>query len=80
MFIPHIRYGTYSAVHKAVPLPETLAICTVCALAMPLGLSAIITPSALGKDTRAAAGMVLVSHVLSCFTIPLILAVYTLMI
>lgn len=65
---------------KAVPLPETLAICTVCALAMPLGLSAIITPSALGKDTRAAAGMVLVSHVLSCFTIPLILAVYTLMI
>lgn len=65
---------------KFVPLPETLAVCAVCALAMPLGLSAIITPSALGRDTRAAAGMVLVSHVLSCFTIPLVLAVYTLMI
>ncbi len=67
----------FLAALTAVPLPETFSVCALCSLAMPLGLSAVITPSALGRDTRAAAGMILVSHVLSCFTIPLVLAVYT---
>lgn len=52
--------------------PEVLVICTVCSLAMPLGLNTIVIPSAYGKDTSTAAGMALVSHLLSVLTIPLI--------
>lgn len=59
-----------------IPLPETFAICAICSLAMPLGLNTIIVPSALGKDTKVASGMALVSHVLSCLTIPAVLALF----
>lgn len=56
-----------------IPFPETFAICAMCSLAMPLGLNTIIIPSAMGKDTKVASGMALVSHVLSCVTIPVFL-------
>ena len=39
---------------------------------MPLGLNTLVIPAAYGKDTSAAAGMALVSHLLSCITIPLV--------
>ena len=52
--------------------PEAFVICTICSLAMPLGLNTIVIPSAYGKDTSTAAGMALVSHLLSVLTIPLI--------
>lgn len=58
------------------PMPETFATCAVCSLAMPLGLNTIIIPSALGKDTRVASGMALVSHILSCLTIPVIFMIF----
>lgn len=54
------------------PMPETFATCAICSLAMPLGLNTIIIPSALGKDTKVASGMALVSHILSCLTIPMV--------
>lgn len=57
-------------------LPYELAICTVCASAMPLGLNTIVVPSAYGKDTSFASGIVLVSHVLSCITIPLMFFIF----
>lgn len=53
-------------------MPETIRICALCSLAMPLGLNTIVIPSALGKDTSVAAGMTVISHLLSCITIPLI--------
>ena len=53
-------------------IPETIYICALCSLAMPLGLNTIVIPSALGKDTSVAAGMAVISHLLSCITIPLI--------
>ena len=58
-----------------VSLPEDLkniAVCAVCSLAMPLGLSTIVIPGGYGKDTSVAAGMTLVSHLLSAATIPLV--------
>lgn len=55
-----------------VKIPETIKICALCSLAMPLGLNTIVIPSALGKDTSVAAGMTVISHLLSCITIPLI--------
>lgn len=54
---------------------RTFIICAVCSLAMPLGLNTIVIPSAYGKDTRVASGMTLVSHVLSCITIPAVFVV-----
>ena len=58
------------------PFPKTFATCAICSLAMPLGLNTIIVPSALGKDTKVASGMALVSHVLACITIPVVFALF----
>ena len=61
------------------PLPRTFAVCAVCALSMPLGLNTIIIPAAYGKDTRVAAGMALVSHIISCVTIPAVFMLFEMM-
>ena len=55
-----------------IPTQRNLVICTVCSLAMPLGLNTIVVPRGYGKDTSVAAGMALVSHLLSAATIPMI--------
>ena len=57
-------------------LSEVFLICSVCSLAMPLGLNTIVIPSAYGKDTSTAAGMALISHVLSCMTIPIVFLLF----
>lgn len=62
-----------------LPLPDTMIICAICSLAMPLGLNTIVIPSAYGKDTSAAAGMAIISHILSCITIPLVLLLLAVM-
>lgn len=69
----------FLALLNMISLSETFAVCAVCALAMPLGLNTIIIPSAYGKDTRVASGMALVSHVLSCVTIPVIFMIFELL-
>ncbi len=53
-------------------LDRTVVICTVCTVAMPLGLNTVVIPAAYGKDPTTAAGMALISHLLSCLTIPVI--------
>ncbi|MBE6549840.1 MAG: hypothetical protein E7670_05375 [Ruminococcaceae bacterium] len=53
-------------------------VCTVCSVAMPLGLNTIVIPSAYGKDTTVASGMALVSHLLSCLSIPVIFMILNL--
>ena len=67
----------FMVLFKFLPLPETMVICSICSLAMPLGLNAIVIPSAYGKDTSMAAGMAIISQLLSCITIPLVLSVMT---
>ena len=59
-----------------VELPAGVELCTVCALAMPLGLNTIVVPAAYGRDTSVAAGMALVSHLLSCITIPVVFMLF----
>lgn len=68
--------GIFLGVMSRVPMEETFAVCAICSLAMPLGLNTIIIPSAQGKDTKVGAGMALVSHVLSCVTIPLVFMLF----
>ena len=53
-------------------LPSTMYLCSLCVLAMPFGLNTIVIPSAAGKDTSVAAGLAVVSHLLSCITIPVV--------
>lgn len=55
-----------------VKLEYSLALCIVCNLAMPLGLSPVVVPAAYGRDTSDAAGMTLISHLLSCVSIPVV--------
>ena len=64
----------FIGIARFVPVPETAYVCSVCALAMPLGLNTIVIPSGLGKDSSEAAGMALISHLVSCVSIPLIFA------
>ena len=55
-----------------LPVSDTVFICALCSLAMPLGLTTVVIPAAYGKDTTTASGMALISHFLSCLTIPLV--------
>jgi len=55
-----------------ISLPQNIVVCTICSLAMPLGLSTLVIPSGYGKDTSVAAGMAIVSHLFSAVTIPMI--------
>lgn len=62
----------FIGISKFVPFENTVFICALCSLAMPLGLNTIVIPSAYGKDTSTAAGMAVISHLLSCITLPFI--------
>ncbi len=68
VIIPLIFVGIF----QLLPLPTLFEVCAVCAVSMPLGLNTVVIPSAYGKDTSVAAGMALISHLLSCITIPII--------
>ena len=65
----------FIAVTSFFEISEATYICALCSLAMPLGLNTIVIPSALGKDTTVSAGMTVISHLLSCITIPLIFSI-----
>jgi predicted permease len=62
----------FIGVFKFMPMTQTIMVCTICSLAMPLGLSTIVVPGGYGRDTSVAAGMAIVSHLLSAITIPII--------
>lgn len=66
--------AVFIAICSLVNLPETVYICALFSLAMPLGLNTIVIPSAYGKDTTVAAGMAIVSHLMSIVTIPLVIS------
>lgn len=59
-----------------VAMPRELAVCGLCSIAMPLGLNTVVIPAAYGQDTSVAAGMALISHLLSCITIPVMFLVF----
>lgn len=65
----------FVAAASFIDIPKTIFICALCTLAMPLGLNTIVIPSAYGKDTSIAAGMAVISHLLSVVTIPIIFMV-----
>lgn len=48
----------------------------LCATAMPLGLNTVVFPAAYGGDTTPGAGMVLISHLISIITIPVMFSIF----
>lgn len=62
----------YIILFSFISVSETVRVCSICSLAMPLGLTTLVVPGAYGKDTSVAAGMTIVSHLLSAITIPII--------
>ena len=73
---PLAAIGIFWVLKLLIDIPESYVICAICSLAMPLGLNTIVIPSAYGKDTSTAAGMALVSHLLSVLSIPLIFYIF----
>ncbi len=73
--IPFVFMFVLFGLAKFLPITETMLICAVCSIAMPLGLNTIVIPSAYGKDTTSATAMALVSHTLSVITIPIVFMV-----
>ena len=69
---PLVGLGIFALLSIWWQIPDVYVICTICALAMPLGLNTIVVPAAYGKDTSTAAGMALVSHLFSLLSIPVI--------
>ncbi|MBR5553876.1 MAG: AEC family transporter [Clostridia bacterium] len=73
--IPLVFIGIFSILPPVIP--RSVVLCTVCCVSMPLGLNTVVVPSAYGKDTSVAAGMAIVSHLLSCLTIPVVFMIIT---
>lgn len=57
-------------------LTETMLICGMCMVSMPMGLNSIVVPAAYGKDTSQAAALSVVTHLLSIITIPLMFLLF----
>ena len=68
---PLLFIAVFAFVPTGNVLTETVLICAMCVMAMPTGLNTIVIPAAYGKDTSDAAGMALITHILSVGTIPL---------
>lgn len=63
-----------------LPIPNGVALCMICSVAMPLGLNTIVIPKAYDLDTSTGSSMALISHIMSCGTIPLIFMLFELLV
>ncbi len=63
-----------------IKTPITVMTMALFAFAMPLGLNTVIFPAAYGNDTKIGASMAMISHTLSVITIPIMFALFTLII
>ncbi|MBQ9846014.1 MAG: AEC family transporter [Oscillospiraceae bacterium] len=59
-----------------IPISRTIYICAVVSISMPLGMNIVVIPSAYGENRPICSGLVIVSHLLSCITLPLILSIF----
>ena len=60
-----------------LPIDDSIVLCALCVLSMPLGLSPVVVPAGYGEDTSLAAGMAVISHALSVITIPIVFAIFS---
>ena len=63
-----------------LPIPKSVSLCIICSVAMPLGLNTIVIPKAYDLDTSTGSSMALISHIISCGTIPLVFMLFELLV
>ncbi len=63
-----------------LPVPEPISLCITCSVAMPLGLNTIVIPKAYDLDTSVGSSMALISHILSCGTIPFVFMLFEMLV
>ena len=73
---PLLYVLVFAIIPQSSFVSETFLICGMCFACMPMGLNAIVVPAAYGRDTSDAAGMALVSHLLSVISIPLLFMLF----
>ena len=73
---PLIFIGVLALIPANAFLTNTVLKCIMCVACMPMGLNTIVIPAAYGKDTTDAAGLALISHVLSVGTLPLMFMLF----
>ena len=61
---------------KYINMSESLKICIISAISMPLGLNSIVIPAAYDLNTKEASSMALISHLLSAITIPIVFLIF----
>ncbi len=66
----------FAFIPKNTFLNDTLLACAFCIMCMPMGLNGIVIPAGYGKDTTDAAGMALITHLLSILTIPVMFMLF----
>ena len=76
LLYPLLYVLLFSFIPQGSFVTETFLICGMCFACMPMGLNAIVVPAGYGKDTTDAAGLALVSHLLSVITIPLMFMLF----
>ena len=76
LVFPLLYIGVFAFVPQSSFINETVLVCGMCVMCMPTGLNTIVIPAGYGKDTSDAAGMALITHLLSVITIPLMFMLF----
>ena len=74
--IPLVFIGIFALLPQNSWLTPTFLKCAIVSLAMPMGVSGVFIPAGYGEDTTPIAEMVLVSHLLSVATIPVMFMLF----
>ena len=76
IIIPLAFIGLVAILPQNGWITPTFLKCAIVSLAMPMGVSGVFIPAGYGEDTTPIAEMVLVSHVLSVVTIPVLFMLF----
>ena len=68
--------AAFSFALSFIPMSHTAYICAVVSISMPLGMNIVVIPSAYGVAKPIASGLVIVSHILSCITLPVLFSIF----
>ena len=76
LFFPLAFILVFTFIPQSAWITPTFLKCGIAVMAMPMGMTGVFVPVAYGEDTTPVAEMVIVSHVLSAVTIPLIFMLF----
>ena len=68
--------AVFSAALSFIPMSQTAYICAVVSISMPLGMNIVVIPASYGQEKPICSGLVIVSHLLSCITLPVMFSIF----